>query len=427
MSRKSRALAGAARRLREVSDAICRTHKPIRVLRSLAWDRSVHERFLDARGRELPRPSYLPLGFDPREKIREFEELARRIRGDNSAERLLRGVCGQAVATVRMLAARGTKAFYRHSIELFGHPRDGVVQAHLENLAMARHWASLPRARRERATLSATQCAARIRGIVEPVLGSACEVKISGSLAAYAAAGPRSIAVRADARFTPRQARALAQHEGLWHVLTAQNGRRQPVLTALALGLSGHTESQEGGGIVSEYLTGNATNDRFIELAERTLAIDHAARGADYIEVFSDLASRWGERKACHLAERVFRGGVLTGGAPFTKDAVYQRGYCRVARFLRSAFDRGEDDLVLAFLAGKMNVDDAAEVRSLMHDGVVAPPVFLPGWWRRREELRRPLPTPCRQGVIRFVDSGPLGRILRAPKTSGRGVPSGRW
>ena len=56
--------------------------------------------------------------------------------------------------------------------------------------------------------------------------------------------------------------------------------------------------------------------------------------------MWRDLASRWGEKKACHLAERVFRGGVLTGGAPFTKDAVYQRGYCRVYNFLRVAHAR---------------------------------------------------------------------------------------
>ena len=29
------------------------------------------------------------------------------------------------------------------------------------------------------------------------------------------------------------------------------------------------------------------------------------------------------------MCERVFRGGVLTGGAPFTKDATNQRGYVR--------------------------------------------------------------------------------------------------
>jgi uncharacterized protein (TIGR02421 family) len=304
-----------------------------------------------------------------------------RLRGGNEIEELLRGVCTQAILTVRLLAARGTRAFYRHSLDLFGGPANG------SDLRIARYWASREPAHRDRPTLTAEQAAARIRRIVVPVLGAGCEVKLSRRLVAFAAAGPRSIALRADARFTPRQARAFAHHEGLWHVLTARNGARQPVLTVLAGGLAGFTESQEGGGIASEFLTGNVTNDRFIELAERTLAIDRAARGADYREVWRDLATRWGERRACHLAERVFRGGVLTGGAPFTKDAVYQRGYCRVSEFLRAAIDAGDDDVVRAFFAGKMSVDDAPKIRALMSEGIVAPPRFVPAWWKKRERL----------------------------------------
>jgi len=361
----------------------------VRVLRALSWDRSVHRLFLLQRGRELPVVHYPPLGFDPLQKIREFNEFRARIRGHNPAEELLRGFCDQAVLTCKLLSARGTRAFYRHSAELFGHPSDGFAGSpqELENLEIARSWMARPTARDERATLSAEQCADRIRGIVQPVLGELCQVKLSHQLVAYAAAGPRSIAVRSDAKFTLRQARALAHHEGLWHVLTAQNGALQPVLTVLAAGLRGHTESQEGGGIVSEFLTGNASAGRFRELADRSLAVDRAARGADYLTVWRDLASRWGEEKACHLAERVFRGGVLTGGAPFTKDAVYQRGYCRVHGFLRSSLDRGDEALVLAFFAGKMSVDDAPAVRALIEEGLVARPRFVPDWWRGRARL----------------------------------------
>jgi uncharacterized protein (TIGR02421 family) len=371
----------SAAKLRALSDELCAAQRPIRLLRSLAWDRSVHERFLARKGRELPRPAYAPLGFDPRGKIRELRELRARIRGRNPVEELLRGVCDQAIATVRLLSSRGTKAFYRHSLELFGAPANG------SDLAIARYWASRRPARHERPTLSAREAALRIRRIVVPVLRAECEVKLSPGLVAFAAAGPRTIALRADARFTPRQARAFAHHEGLWHVLTARNGARQPVLTVLASGLGGYTESQEGGGIASEFLTENATNDRFIELAERTLAIRRAAEGADYLEVWRDLATRWGERRACHLAERVFRGGVLTGGAPFTKDAVYQRGYCRVSEFLRDALDAADDQLVLAFFAGKMSVDDAPTVRALLRENLVAPPRFVPAWWTKRDRL----------------------------------------
>ena len=38
-------------------------------------------------------------------------------------------------------------------------------------------------------------------------------------------------------------------------------------------------------------------------------------------------------------------------------------------------------DLVRAFLAGKMSVDDAELVRDLVEEGLCAPPVFLPEWF----------------------------------------------
>jgi hypothetical protein len=81
------------------------------------------------------------------------------------------------------------------------------------------------------------------------------------------------------------------------------------------------------------------------------------------------------------MSERVFRGGLVAGGAPFTKDAAYQRGYCRAFNFLRAALDQRDVDLVRAFLAGKMSVDDAELVRDLIDEGLCVGPVFLPEWF----------------------------------------------
>jgi hypothetical protein len=106
-----------------------------------------------------------------------------------------------------------------------------------------------------------------------------------------------------------------------------------------------------------------------------------AARGADFLEVYRYLLARFPPEKAALMSERVFRGGVVTGGAPFTKDAAYQRGYCRTFNFLRAALERRDGDLVRAFLAGKMSVDDAEWVRGLIDEGLCVGPVFLPEWF----------------------------------------------
>jgi uncharacterized protein (TIGR02421 family) len=367
--------------LRRVSDQLLAAQRPIRILKAINWGPSVHAQFFKGGCRELPRPEYPPLGFDPRTKLRELRGLRRQIRGRNAVEEILRDKCDEFSLVVEMLAARGTRRFYELSRRVFGDPRDRFPDVRADNLAIARLWASRPRARDEEQTLSAEKAARLVHEICDPLLGGQVKVLVRSRLTANAAAGATRITLKKGARFSPRQVRALAHHEGLWHVLTSLNGFRQPVLTVLGVGLARHTESQEGGGIVAEYLTGNITDERYIELGERTIAIDMAARGADFLEVYRYLLARFSPAKAAQMAERVFRGGVVEGGAPFTKDAAYQRGYCRTFNFLRAALEQRDLDLVRSFLAGKMSVDHAALVRDLVDEGLAVGPVYLPEWF----------------------------------------------
>ncbi|HEX9243562.1 MAG TPA: flavohemoglobin expression-modulating QEGLA motif protein [Anaeromyxobacter sp.] len=367
--------------LRKLCDGIVQTQKPLRVLRAINWDPHVHERFFKAGAKELPRPEYPPLGFVPRDVERELRALKRQIRGRNPVEELLRRRCDEFMLIAELLAARETKRFYELSRRIYGDPRDRFPDHNVDNLAIARAWASRPRARDEELGYSAEQAATKVAEICTPLLGGHVKVLVRARLTANAAAGATRITLRKGARFSERQVHALAHHEGLWHVLTSLNGQRQPVLTVLGVGLPRYTESQEGAGIVAEYLTGYITDERYIELGERTIAIDMAARGADFLEVYRYLLARFPPEKAALMSERVFRGGVLEGGAPFTKDAAYQRGYCRSFNFLRAALEQRDVDLVRAFLAGKMSVDDAELVRDLTEEGLCAPPVFLPEWF----------------------------------------------
>jgi uncharacterized protein (TIGR02421 family) len=342
----------------------------------------VHERFFARGGRTLPKVSYAPLPYEPHERVRQFLSLKRRIRGRNEVEELLRRKCDEFATVVRMLAARGTRRFFEHSTVLYGDPRDRYHDPTVDNLEIARLWASRPPAAEEEKTLTAEQACDVIEQVVEPILGKHCQVRVSERLTANAAAGATRVSVKKGARFSALQARALAHHEGLWHVLTSLNGYAQPVLKILGVGLPRFTESQEGMGILSEFLTGNLTDDRFIELGERTLAVDMAARGADYLQVYRSLCEKFAPAKAAQMCERVFRGGVLAGGAPFTKDAAYQRGYVRTFQFLRQAMHRVDRRLVQAFLAGKMNIDDAPLIKHLISEGVCVGPKFLPRWWQ---------------------------------------------
>jgi len=367
--------------LRRISDQIVSAQRPIRILKAINWSPRVHEQFFRSECRELPRPEYAPLGFDVAAKVKELRAIRRQVRGKNPVEEMLRQKCDEFALLAEMLAARGTRRFYELSSRIFGDPSDRFPDVRADNLAIARLWASRPRARDEDLTLSAAQAARMVHRICDPLLGGEVTVVVRSRLTANAAAGATRITLRKGARFSERQVRALAHHEGLWHVLTSLNGFRQPVLRVLGVGLPRHTESQEGAGIVAEYLSGAITDERYIELGERTIGIDMAARGADYLEVYRYLLARFPPQKAAQMSERVFRGGVVEGGAPFTKDAAYQRGYCRTFNFLRASLDQRDADLVRAFLAGKMSVDEAELVRALIDEGLAAGPVYLPEWF----------------------------------------------
>jgi uncharacterized protein (TIGR02421 family) len=367
--------------LRRISDAILHAQKPIRVFKAINWGPEVHEQFFKRGARELPRPKYPTLGYHPSDKVKELRSVRRMIRGKNPVEALLRKRCDEFIVIVEMLAARGTRRFYELSQRIYGDPRDRFPDHNVDNLAIARLWASRPRARDEELCYSAEEAAVKVAEICNPLLGGRVKVMVRARLTANAAAGATRITLRKGARFSARRVRALAHHEGLWHVLTSMNGYRQPVLPVLGVGLPRHTESQEGTGIVSEFLSGDITDERYIELGERTIAVDMAARGADFLEVYRYLLARFPPEKAALMSERVFRGGVLEGGAPFTKDAAYQRGYCRAFNFLRAALEARDVELVRAYLAGKMSVDDAELVRDLIEEGLCVGPVFLPEWF----------------------------------------------
>jgi hypothetical protein len=128
-------------------------------------------------------------------------------------------------------------------------------------------------------------------------------------------------------------------------------------------------------------MSGTMDPDRLRRLAERVLAIHQAGEGADFLDIYRFFLDRGHEpEQAFENARRVFRGGVLTGGAPFTKDVVYLHGLLRVHNFLRSAVAAHRPDCLRLLFVGKLDVDDIPALALLAREGLVAPPRFLPPW-----------------------------------------------
>ncbi len=71
---------------------------------------------------------------------------------------------------------------------------------------------------------------------------------------------------------------------------------------------------------------------------------------------------------------------MLTGGAPFTKDAVYLDGLTRVHNFLKCAAEVGRSDCLGMLFCGKVDLDDIPAICELSNSGLCLPPKFVPPW-----------------------------------------------
>jgi uncharacterized protein (TIGR02421 family) len=379
--------------LREVSAEILEAQRPIRVLRAISWDESVEKAFFAADARELPRPEYRVPSDEVVGSLERFRALKARVTGDNAIERFLRETCESFATAARMLNAVGTKDFYFHSVEIYGRPASLTADRRTTNLDLARHFsevvdglasaAAIPSPADE-LTLSAEEVVVLLARRFETFFaGTPIKVEIVDGIAAKAVASVDGVRVQRGARFAPRDVAQLEFHEGHVHVATALNGRAQPIMPFVGYPSPRTTATQEGLAVLTEFMTQSTSVERLRRLSDRTLAIKMAEDGADFRELYRFFLSHGHDQGAAYdCARRVCRGGLVTGGAPFTKDVCYLDGLLRVTNFMRVALVKGHVELVRLFFAGKIDLDDVPLFGRLLREGVVKEPIYLPAWAR---------------------------------------------
>ncbi len=387
-------------RLARVAQRLVEAQRPIRILNAVKWDHSVFERFRDSKWRSLPPVdadyyAHVPLGFDPDATIEEFRGIDRQVRhelGDDLVGKIVSETALQFVDAVEMLRGRGTKRFYEYSRRLYGSPKDtfiadDVTQIRdvaldlydiLTQLDEAVLGAKPPRdIPAERAVEVLNE---RLRTYFED---DTIRVILDDGIVADAAAGSDYIKIRRAAMFSERDLKLLEVHEGWVHVATSLNGQRQPVARWLAIGSPRVAASQEGLAALLEVLTLCSHPSRARRLNDRVLAVDKAEDGASFLDVFEWFRTEGYDEETCFWStQRVFRGGVLGGGAPFTKDIVYTKGIVSGYNFLRSAIAAGRPDLISWLFVGKTALEDLPVLVSRAHEGVVSPPRYIPPIFR---------------------------------------------
>jgi uncharacterized protein (TIGR02421 family) len=386
-----------------LADRIVDAQKPIRVLQALRWDDSVEEQFLKSRPRSPPKIDVgyydsVDLGFEPRAKIDEFEAIARDIdRELGEADAI-----GQIMLTtaleyrdvVQMLQARGTPGFYMASRRLYGSPKDKFPDGRSTVRDLGRllygiltnvdEWSDPSRHAAYARTIDASEAARQLGERLAAYFGHAhVRVEADDGILADAAAGSDYVKVRTGARFSPRDVDVLEVHEGWVHVATSLNGQAQPVAKWLAKGPPRTAAVQEGLAALVEMFTFRTHPRRARRLNDRVLAVDKAEDGASFVDVFEWFRTEgYDERECFNNTRRIFRGGVIDGGAPFTKDACYCKGIVLNYAFIRSAIQHGRVDLVPLLFVGKVAHEDIPVLAQHVSDGVVRPPQFLPPFFR---------------------------------------------
>ena len=204
----------------------------------------------------------------------------------------------------------------------------------------------------------------------------AIELVDSLSANALASASRNSHSTRWPAS-TDRDAAQLLNHEAYIHVATSLNGKDQKDLPILAAGHPGTTRTQEGLAVFAEIISGTIELNRLQRLADRVFAIQMAVEGADFLQVYRYFLERTDNPdQSFESTRRVFRGGVITGGAPFTKDVVYLYGLLQIGAVIRAIFSVGRADCLLLLFCGKLDFADLPALAELASVGLCQLPRF---------------------------------------------------
>lgn len=375
-------------RLKAAAALLLAAEERVPVLRSLTWDRSVGDEFFAKGARALPTVGYPVIDPDP---SRDRVEAARKlIEGDSPVHRWLMRFADVTDETAALLASTGTKAFHSHSASLYGSASSPIADGKRTALDLAKRLDALladfegGMRMEPPETLAPEEIKRRLDEMLPLHFGKAApRVDVTMNVSGKAAAGRDYIKLRADASFSDRDVTQLLQHEAYVHIATGKNGEAQEKFPLLAESYPGNAKTQEGLAVFAEFISGALDPRRFRRLADRVIAIDMAERGADFVEIFDffrDRAPMDAPFEAFESARRVFRGGVLSGGAPFTKDSIYLGGLVEVHNFLRAAVKTGDADLIRLLFVGKIDLADLDAMKMLRTENLVSAPKFLPPW-----------------------------------------------
>ncbi len=406
--------------LASVSRALAERKNKGKLLDEIAWPREVEEAFFASGATELPAIEYRIDRDGIADQVAELAAIEASIEGDDAVAAWLRATVRSQIDGSELLLAVGTRDFYRRSKALYGGASAAFFGSSVRNIDLAAHLLERLRLHgwdedreAKAALITAPELAARLTARAEkrrPRLD--LEIVLDERATAKCIAGMNRVRIRPDATFAPWEVDGLWHHEVETHALTAQNGALQPSAPFLRSGGPRTTRTQEGLAVFSELYNRALSIGRLQRLATRVKLVDMAEQGASFLDLYRSLVDGGAEpRDAYFDAQRVCRGGLVEGGAPFTKDACYLAGLLEVNAFLSAVIRGGFRDEVELIVSGRICLDDVAVLAELRAAGILTRPKYLPRWLSSWETL---LPFFAFTSFMDGVDLRPVEEHYRA-------------
>ena len=360
--------------------------KKISILNHISWPLSIRNDFFLHKAQRMPKVSYPK--FDGNESMALIVQ-SRNLLGDTAIDDWLRKKADTLETTIQMLSHTGTAEFFKYSATLYGTPTSYLLDEESTSLDLAKQFkivmdsfSQVDLGAPPNASVLAETVVEEMKIAMTKLFGQAAPpVYLVNDLSANALAGANRVRIRKGACFTDKDLSQLIHHEAYVHVATSLNGLAQPILKILAISSPASTKTQEGLAVFAELITGSMDIDRMRRLSDRVIAIQMAIEGADFMEVFKFYTDQThNPEQAFENTRRVFRGGVLTGGSPFTKDVVYLDGLLRVNNFLKALVANGRADCLRLLFCGKLDIEDIPMLGWLTSCGICNPAIYLPPW-----------------------------------------------
>ena len=396
-------------RLIKLANILYKASRKVRILSHLNWPSSVRYNFFRSGSEKLPNLTYP--SFDP-SPIRHRLSKAMDLMGDTPFDQWFKTKLQDIESGINLISQCGKKEFFNFSSKIYGLPKGKLRDGKTTPLDLANRFSSVMEHYKNSSRLidhdlmTANEVGEMMKKKIKDIFGNESpEILVVDNISAKATASSKRIRLRKGASFTEKDVDQLIHHEALVHVATSLNGRAQDKIKLLGANYGAVTKTQEGLAVFSEFITGCIDIDRMNRISDRVVAIQMAIDGASFIDVYRFFKDRTRlKTDAFENARRVFRGGVISGGAPFTKDIVYLDGMIRVHNLFRAAINKGKlNDLEILF-SGKIDLDDIPILLKMKKEGLINKPKYLPFWMK---DLDRLISYFTFSGFISSMDHGP--------------------